>query len=324
MIGPIDKLLSGLSKHTSSCSGLTFGALSLLDGSREGEVMFYENGKYPFKPIGTVLFFWKPKETSLLDERKVWMWTHPSFYQQVINALVSTFHLYQVTPTHPLPVKENGNSESQESDVPTKRMKMQAGEKSPKKVEELKLETRNVPFDRTPKFNSSCGHVQMVLLKDTLNRFRLTGPLSQAVLREALQLAHSDKSRPHSDETPSSLPEVGENREIHHNFWRSISNLSSPAELSPRIILSLTVKDPRLQIPDKRTKAVTQTTGSVLWLWYSKLLAVYIGTHSNITDLFQINKLLHLHLHHIRAVFGIQLSEILQLNPNFLQQNSIS
>lgn len=256
LIGPFHTLLSGLARHTSSCSGLTFGAVSLLDGSHEGEIMFYEDGKYPYKAIGTLLFFWKPNEPSLSEERKLWLWAHPSFYQHVVNALASTFDLHNEASTDPMPITENGNSQGKEFSQPPKRMKIQAEDIKSKNVEEMKLVTRNVPFERTPKYKNSCGRVQMVLLKDTLNRFRLTGPLSQAVLREALQLQYDDKTEPHTD------PVSKEGRESHHKFWDSISNLSSPAELPPRIILSLTVKDPRLQIPDKRTKAVAQSSGS--------------------------------------------------------------
>lgn len=260
LIGPFQTLMSGLSRHTSSCSGLTFGAVSLTDGSREGEIMFYEDGKYPYKPIGSLLFFWKPMDTSSSNERNLWLWAHPSFYQHLVNTLASTFHLQNCVSTESVHKTEHGNSQSQESELPLKRMKIQAEDKNLKKVDDIKLVTRNVPFERTPKFTSSCGSVHMVLLKDTLNRFRLTGPLSQAVLREALELVNDDKTIPQSDKVTSTECISDKDRESHHYFWRSISNLSSPAELPPRIILSLTVKDPRLQIPDKRTKAVTHTS----------------------------------------------------------------
>ncbi|XP_034249599.1 ribonucleases P/MRP protein subunit POP1 [Thrips palmi] len=258
LIGPFHTLVSGLSRHTSSSCGLTFAAVSLTGGCREGEIMFYEDGKYPYKPIGTLLFFWKPNDTPTSDERSLWLWAHPSFYQHVISALTSTFHLHIVTSKDLMPVTENEISQSEESTRPLKRMRIQTEDKKPKNVEEIKLATRNVPFERTPKYISSCGSVQMILLKDTLNRFRLTGPLSQAVLREALQLVNDDT--PHCDKTMSTVLDPDKDGESHHNFWHSISNVSSPAELPPKIILSLLVKDPRLQIPDKRTKAVAQTS----------------------------------------------------------------
>lgn len=236
--GPLNVLLDGLSKHTSSCVGLTFGAQSLLDGSREGDTMFYECNQYPWQSIGSVSFFWKPNTLSTSsDIRSIWIWAHPAFYQHVVDALLATFQLGPVSN-----MKSEGCEDLGDVDkcTPKKKRKLQNGEA--KNVEEVKLETRNVPFERTPKYRSSVGSVEMFLLKDTLNRFRLTGPLSQEVLKEALQLANNNAD--------------DQGGESHISFWLENQKVSSPAELPPRMILCLTVKDPRLNIPDKRTKAL--------------------------------------------------------------------
>lgn len=61
-----------------------------------------------------------------------------------------------------------------------------------KEVEMKKIQLRNVPYSRTPKYTNNCG-ISLVILKDTLNRFRLTGPLSQAVLSQSLTPIFLDK-----------------------------------------------------------------------------------------------------------------------------------
>lgn len=243
--------------------------------------MFYESDKYPWQPIGMVSFVWKPtKKTLNPNARNLWIWVHPAFYQRIVDALNITYGLNKVSACEPTSPMEDGKRKVDDIiNTTEKKIKVKGGQ--PKKVEELKLATRNVPFERAPKFLSSCGRIQMVLLKDTLNRFRLTGPLSQAVLEEALQVVtggnkNSTASSINGGGTPSvekepCLPDEivslmdsdSEGREAHLNFWLSIRGTVSPAQLPPRAVISLTVKDPRLQIPDKRTKAVPKLPGNV-------------------------------------------------------------
>merc|ERR1719309_694915 len=52
----------------------------------------------------------------------------------------------------------------------------------------MKLQNRNVPFTKVPVYTNA-DHVEMRLLKDTLNRFRLVGPVSSAVIADALPVA---------------------------------------------------------------------------------------------------------------------------------------
>ncbi|VVD03183.1 unnamed protein product [Leptidea sinapis] len=98
------------------------------------------------------------------------------------------------------------------------------------------------------KFEVMYGHV---------NRFRLTGPLSQAVLAKTLKCStdieiincHDWVLQSAKDNLKLSLQEKFE-------YWSHISKASSPSELPPQIIIGLTVKDPRWSRPAKRTKAV--------------------------------------------------------------------
>jgi ribonuclease P/MRP protein subunit POP1 len=170
-----------------------------------------------------------------------------------------------------------------------------------KDVEKTKLETRNVPFTRTPKYLSDTGSVQMILLKDTLNRFRLTGPLSQAVLLESLHIASIlevvlEKNKTDSKWGEDSLDmrtaclqssdaspydcKTGEGKDWWIEFygvsqhrkeswhyqktlWQTLRGAASPAQLPPHFVLALTILDPRLQLPSKRTKAVPDEKGEI-------------------------------------------------------------
>ncbi|XP_059622807.1 ribonucleases P/MRP protein subunit POP1 [Phlebotomus argentipes] len=96
------------------------------------------------------------------------------------------------------------------------------------------------------------GSVQIRDLGQKINRFRLTGPLSHSVLTHALHC----KENPQIDSTEF-------NREAHGvqmQYWTRIADLSSPAELPPGMILGLVVEDPRLNRPEKRSKAIPDVT----------------------------------------------------------------
>lgn len=98
-------------------------------------------------------------------------------------------------------------------------------------------------------------------LKLELNRFRLTGPLSQAILRDSLKIAsHNVKS-----EWFMSYLNNNSNRQSFANqinYWQSLNGVTNPAELSPHIVVSLIVSDPRFNLPNKRTKAVNNDTAT--------------------------------------------------------------
>lgn len=92
-------------------------------------------------------------------------------------------------------------------------------------------------------------------LKFELNRFRLTGPLSQAILRETFKMANPNIN----SEWFKSYLNNSSNRQSFSNqidYWKSLNGVTNPSELSPHMILSLIVSDPRFNLPSKRTKAI--------------------------------------------------------------------
>jgi ribonuclease P/MRP protein subunit POP1 len=101
-------------------------------------------------------------------------------------------------------------------------------------------------------------------LSDELSRFRLTGPLSNAVLHDALVTLNIDNNS--TQQWFKEYLELGDNNQIINNqslYWQEINNIDSVSELSPHIIHSLIVKDPRLNVPRKRTKSIPTFKKSV-------------------------------------------------------------
>ncbi|XP_017773792.1 PREDICTED: ribonucleases P/MRP protein subunit POP1 [Nicrophorus vespilloides] len=100
--------------------------------------------------------------------------------------------------------------------------------------------------------------VELRELRHELTRIRLTGPLSQAILEKSLQPINSAN---HSSEWFKEYLEDAECRQLFAEqvrFWQNVKDLNSPSLLSPRIITSLVVRDPRYLYPNKRTKAITK------------------------------------------------------------------
>ena len=112
-------------------------------------------------------------------------------------------------------------------------------------------------------------------LSHSLNRFRLTGPLSIAILTDALHLprlnstsSHEVKKSNTSSEMDVDVPES----EWHDAYYKSLNNskafkvqrdfmeelrtLKSPNQLPPNSVMGVTVLDPRFFLPVKRTKKV--------------------------------------------------------------------
>ncbi|KAL0270630.1 UNVERIFIED_CONTAM: hypothetical protein PYX00_007976 [Menopon gallinae] len=175
LTGSENRLLEGLQQCVSSDCGLTFAAKMYINGSREGSVTLFHPNSYPFGVIGQVSFLWKPIEEKDKN-RTIWIFTHTMYHNEIIDVFQSLFNLEEIKKTESV----NGIEEKIKN---LRTEKIPAG----KNKEIMKLESRNVPFYETPKYANNDGSVVMHLLKDTINRFRLSGPLSLAVISSAFQ-----------------------------------------------------------------------------------------------------------------------------------------
>lgn len=136
-----------------------------IDGRFEGRVVLYETDRYPLACIGPCRFVWKSEEASSETnphrQRTLWIWTHPSIYEQFQRELAKIWNLIDAR------------------DVDT--------DDSPQ-VKKIKLTTNETKeMQRMSKFKSSEGNnVELECLKDELVRFKLLGPFATTILANVL------------------------------------------------------------------------------------------------------------------------------------------
>ncbi|XP_076247354.1 POP1 ribonuclease P/MRP subunit [Calliopsis andreniformis] len=242
IIGPEEVLKETLKNHCNPFE-LTFSAKVFITGTREGTLMFFKKNGYPTFPIGHVHFLWRPNN---IGRRTIWIWVHPSFLDDIIAEVVSSFEF----KTH------DTNSTSTNNQM---------------------IECYDYISDKNCKM---CVH------KNTLNRFRFYGPLTTSVLTDALRLLNFDKKISLGMECANiaHLEENGmdcedevkglnnfwhieyyksqeniESLKVQEQVWQVLKTLQSPSQLPPNIILGFTVLDPRFHVPEKRTKPQRHT-----------------------------------------------------------------
>ncbi|EFA11371.2 ribonucleases P/MRP protein subunit POP1 [Tribolium castaneum] len=96
-------------------------------------------------------------------------------------------------------------------------------------------------------------------LRLELSRFRLSGPLSNPVLQDALALIDIYDIKLVPESPLKKYIDWPENKAVIINqceFWKKLASVASLHEVSPHIVLPLIVKDPRLNLPKKRIKSV--------------------------------------------------------------------
>lgn len=118
-----------------------------------------------------------------------------------------------------------------------------------------KMESNNTG---NPCYHGTNG-VKMTELKHSLNRFRLTGPLSHSVVKKSLKFVSDENKSPWLTE----YLQLPENKQVFNeqtSFWNALENISTSSQLSPYLIMNLIVNDPRYNLPSKRTKALLATS----------------------------------------------------------------
>lgn len=156
-------------------------------------------------------------------QHRLWLFAHPSIYQRVVDEIAKLFDL---------DVKECQTTSTSQSFQP------------------------KTHLNETTK-------VQLIELKNYFNRFRLTGPLSHAVLSKAFKPKAERCESANSwfaDFLGNSITSAI--HESQTNYWNTIKNIKSATDLPPYIVLALNIEDPRINRPKKRTKTL-QSVGLV-------------------------------------------------------------
>ena len=196
--GPRDTILTSLNTITRPEVGPGFR-----HSPGEASVTLFTPGEYPRGVIGEVRYAWTP------DQDVVWIWCHPGHYQLFLETLTSVLSLETVTDV------------SMETGDPP------ATSASSDKVGLVKLEPKLVP----PTVMRGASGVNVTLIENRLNRFRLRGPLSLAALRKCLPPVHGER-------TTSSI----NSNTVYFEL--------SKAETGT--VIGLVARDPRLSLPTQR------------------------------------------------------------------------
>lgn len=221
-------------------------ASAFTTSGREGFTEFYHQDTCPLFCIGRVSFFWRPT-TDPAGNRSLWLYTHPSFHEELLVELIYLFNLKN---------EIEGESEDMQVDNEDDVSEPEDGDK----VEAFNTLHRGIKLRNAVYVNKETG-ATITDLKHTLNRFRLTGPYSHATLQKVLKCVNAvEQSEPASWFTKW-YNANGEHRVAHigqQNYWNRLGIISSPANLSPNMTLALNVEDPRLNKASKKMKALPE------------------------------------------------------------------
>ncbi|KAH9488832.1 hypothetical protein Btru_058724 [Bulinus truncatus] len=242
--GPRHQIIDGLSHLTSAKTGLTFAAKLTSQGTKQGLQMIYCYDSYPYKAIGTVTFLWRPQlDQEIQTSSTLWICCHRSHFQSVLDEVTKCFDTGIIS----------SNS----------------------------LETHSGLLDKK-------NSVVVTSLKDELVKIRLFGPASNRVVAETLKLygivnflekegsrlqtaQDRDNDAENNDITvqnqwwktyfrsESALSSVKEQTLV----WEKLMKCHSPGEAPPNCVIGLTLKDPRLLLPPKRSKVSVINSGCI-------------------------------------------------------------
>lgn len=247
--GPYDQLIEGLMHHVNQDCGRTFKAKCYEQGTREGSIVMYKRDSYPYGAIGKVSFFWDARIQEKI--RAMWIWTEPLCYKQIADEMRFTFDL-----------KENASDFSEWKPPVLKKSKLTHTAKPLKDI----ATTVEIPcFIK--------DDVTMTLLKGTLNRLRLTGPLSNSVLSRLLYPAASINSNSCTEKNwwSSHLKNYKNSIVIQKQLWESFGGADRPESYQSNCVIGFHTIDPRLVFPKKRTKTSPNSNGKNIYFFFYAL-----------------------------------------------------
>lgn len=261
--GTIEDLKQGFERLTSKDCGLGITAKTFSTGRREGSIELFKDQQYPHKALGRVSFLWRCENDELQDsnvKRTLWLWLHPAAYAHILEELIKVFCLKNQKTTK-LPIEQKEHLEESENNSDMRTSDMNPKPKSLKMQRRLQFMTKTTVRQSIPFYKNEQGSIELKEYKDTLNRFRLTGPLTQSILQQAFKVIDVSNETNCLQKTWISAALTDHNFKSFHakqkEFWeKSNECITSPAELLSNMVLALNIEDPRLNRPQKRLKAV--------------------------------------------------------------------
>ncbi|KFZ61506.1 Ribonucleases P/MRP protein subunit POP1, partial [Antrostomus carolinensis] len=264
LTGQESELLKQLARICSIDTGLTFEEACCLSGRFEGSLNLYRADCYPEGMLGPVTFIWKPRDGS--EKRQLWIWMHPALKQDILRELKAIFQCSEPEEIYiPEPVTTSIQEEKQIDVVLSLGKKRRKEDKEGEKAVPVKKiigdGTRD-PFQSYSWISQTTGIVISDKTMEIL-RYRLIGPLSHSVLTETLKAASLQTEMVDSETELNNWwvenCKDSEKVSLHQRqsaIFELLEGISSPSEMLPGTILGLTVGDPRVNLPKKKTKAM--------------------------------------------------------------------
>ncbi|XP_043457390.1 ribonucleases P/MRP protein subunit POP1 [Prionailurus bengalensis] len=268
--GKEEEILKALSPMCSIDTGLTFAAVHYLSGKRQGSVILYRANKYPREMLGPVTFIWKPEWTPghTSESRQLWIWLHPTLKQDILEEIKAACQCMEpikstVCTLEPLltPSQEKSQTELPDERIGKKRKRKDDGENA-KPVKKVIGDGTRDPHQPYSWVSPATGVIISDLTME-MNRLRLIGPLSHSILTEALKAASVHTEGEDTEKTPHHWwIETCKNPDsvsLHHKqeaIFELLGGITSPAEIPAGTILGLTVGDPRINLPQKRSRVL--------------------------------------------------------------------
>ncbi|XP_053322750.1 ribonucleases P/MRP protein subunit POP1 [Spea bombifrons] len=267
LIGEEEELLKSLSRLCSTDTGPSFAAAQCLSGRRQGSLVLYKADKYPEEALAPVTFIWKPNCAPVQpsSKRQLWIWTHPAFKKDILKELQNVFCCEEMADNavcKPEPAQVLQREEKQAVvESPGKKRKRQ--DKDGEKAVPVKKIVGDGTRDSIDPYQWTSKQASVTIRDLTMEivRYRLVGPLSHCVLTEALRAAplHKAAENPGPHSWWASYCTDPDNVHLHsrqESLFQMLQGLEDPAQVPPGTILGLTLGDPRLNLPKKKTKAV--------------------------------------------------------------------
>ncbi|PKU43741.1 ribonucleases p mrp protein subunit pop1 [Limosa lapponica baueri] len=264
LTGKENELLKQLARICSIDTGLTFEEACCLSGRFEGSLNLYQADRYPEGMLGPVTFIWKPRNGS--ENRQLWIWLHPALKQDILRELKAIFQCTEPEEIYiPEPVTTSIQEEKQMDVVLSLGKKRKKEDKEGERAVPVKKiigdGTRD-PFQSYSWVSQTTGVVISDRTMEIL-RYRLIGPLSHSVLTETLKAASLQTEMADSETELNNWwvenCKDSEKVSLHQRqsaIFELLEGISSPSQMPPGTILGLTVGDPRVNLPKKKTKAV--------------------------------------------------------------------
>ena len=234
VVGDRKVVMENMNRMTDCRTGSVFS-----DGPGERSAVVYRPGQYPAGVVGEVSYMWRPEEGGG-EEGLLWVWVHPEVHGEFVDIMTDVLEL---------------EAEEYCCEPDLKKVKLDEPSPPEKNVVLSKLEPK-----LSPPTVLLCPGMRVTMLGNNLNRFRLVGPLSSALLRHCMVPAAITTA---STATTATVPPYwwagyysSQERkcmaEESSRVWGEWSSV--PPKGSGRMV-GLVVRDPRLILPDKRNSA---------------------------------------------------------------------